>query len=230
MIFGVDGHVPLEVCLKSTKPHHIYQPLYGSDDFVYPETGNGKVQLKKFWQFNHNPQHDLWAIIRNKKALRIRTGKLSSNVTEAQNTLTQRTLEPMSGGQVTLDGSNMKNGDYAGIAALLGSYGILALSRSGNQYYLEMRAKDMKEEVFEQIPIKTPIVRIKCEVDFRDSKDRARFYYLEDQVWKKIGKIHKLAFKLDHFTGCRFGLFYYSTKTVGGECDFMNFVYEYTLD
>ena len=34
-----------------------------------------------------------------------------------------------------------------------------------------------------------------------------------------------LEFKLDHFTGARFGLFVYSTKEAGGCASFSNFIY-----
>ena len=42
--------------------------------------------------------------------------------------------------------------------------------------------------------------------------------------FEKIGQPHKLSFRLDHFTGCRFGLFVYSEAETGGEAGFKNFV------
>ena len=56
--------------------------------------------------------------------------------------------------------------------------------------------------------------------------DEAKFYFADRFWWKKIGNTHKLAFRLDHFTGCRFGLFVYSTKETGGKAGFLNFVYK----
>ena len=35
--------------------------------------------------------------------------------------------------------------------------------------------------------------------------------------------VHKLYFRLDHFMGCRVGLFLYSTQKPGGSADFMNY-------
>ena len=40
-----------------------------------------------------------------------------------------------------------------------------------------------------------------------------------------FGPANKLQFKLDHFTGARFGLFIYSTKEAGGSASFSNFIY-----
>ena len=43
---------------------------------------------------------------------------------------------------------------------------------------------------------------------------------------KTVGSVCSLEFKLDHFTGARFGLFVYSTKETGGSAVFTDFVYE----
>lgn len=45
-------------------------------------------------------------------------------------------------------------------------------------------------------------------------------------AWKQIGITQKLYFKLDHFTGCRFGLFVYATKETGGQAGFAAFRYD----
>jgi len=40
-----------------------------------------------------------------------------------------------------------------------------------------------------------------------------------------LGTAHRMVFKMDHFTGCRIGLFLYSTKETGGIADFYDFAY-----
>ena len=56
----------------------------------------------------------------------------------------------------------------------------------------------------------------------------ARPFYLKDgEKWTKVGAAHRLFFKLDHFTGCRFGLFVYSTRQTGGKAVFTDFKYRY---
>ena len=40
-----------------------------------------------------------------------------------------------------------------------------------------------------------------------------------------IGTTCSLEFKLDHFTGARFGLLVYSTKEAGSSASFSNFIY-----
>lgn len=53
----------------------------------------------------------------------------------------------------------------------------------------------------------------RLEADFCNMKDEARCYYRVNKGdWLPIGTVHKLYFKLDHFTGCRFGLFCYAAE------------------
>ena len=61
---------------------------------------------------------------------------------------------------------------------------------------------------------------------FPSDDDTVSFFYsIEPGHLEKLGQDHKLVFKLDHFTGVRFGLFIYSTKETGGSAAFSNFIY-----
>ena len=66
---------------------------------------------------------------------------------------------------------------------------------------------------------------LNVQICFDDMRDEATFYYLDDTEWKKIGINQNLYFGLDHFVGCRFGLFVYPTKKIGGKAGFRHFVY-----
>jgi hypothetical protein len=66
-------------------------------------------------------------------------------------------------------------------------------------------------------------------VNFDQMLDEAKFTYLDDSGWQQIGITQKLYFDLDHFVGCRFGLFIYATEKTGGEACFSHFIYEHTL-
>lgn len=237
-VFGADGKIPHTVSVKSTRPQHAYAPLYVSDDFIYEPDADGKVHLHPAWQWNHNPQGDLWSVTERRGALRLHSGKVSAELTQAYNTLTQRTTEPASSAAVLVDGSGMKEGDYAGIAAFLGCYGAAALTYQDGAYYVVMIAKEPQgpgmpkpgarpvEKEYARIALDGSSVRLQCAVNYRDGQDTAQFYYEKDGAWTPIGPAHKLVFRLDHFTGCRFGLFYNATKETGGYIDFMNFQYE----
>ncbi|MNC29037.1 hypothetical protein D3C75_772700 [compost metagenome] len=237
-VLGINGKVPVEVSIPSTRPGYTYAPLYGGDDFDYKPDETGKVNLKLFWQFNHIPANELWSVTERPRTFRLRSGKLCVNLTQSLNTLTQRTMGPESAGIVTVDGSGLKDGDIAGLCALQGCYGFIALTRENGRFYLAMMAHPAKDArisapkvnteppvEFARIPVESPVVTLKVRTVFDDHKDEASFYYQDGTEWKQLGIDHKLHFKLDHFCGCRFGMFLYSTKEIGGSADFMNFKY-----
>ena len=60
---------------------------------------------------------------------------------------------------------------------------------------------------------------------YEDERDEALCAVYKDNDWKSIGQSTKLFFGLDHFTGCRFALFAYSTIKEGAEAGFSNFIY-----
>jgi beta-xylosidase len=225
-VFGKNGKVPAEVETATTRSDYTYNPLYVSDDFIYEPDKEGKIHLNLVWQWNHTPRNDLWSVTERKGALRLKSGKICKSLTQSYNTLAQRTTEDRSAASVTIDASAIKDGDFAGIAALQGNYGAVAITREQDNYFIVMLHKVQEEVIQQKVLVKEPLVTLKCQVDYRDEKDEALFFYEVDGVWVLIGIPHKLVFQLDHFTGCRFGLFYYSTRETRGMADFMKFDYE----
>ena len=180
-----------------------------------------------------------------KGTVTITTGKICSNLVQAQNTLTQRTLFPGCSCSVKLAGSLLKDGDYAGLCILESNYGLVGITRKEGDYFLVMgkreittggfwgeRHDDEPFEEVERIKLDSPVVALYSSICYDPSAvqtadsincndDTAVFYYNEEQ----IGEPFKLKFMLDHFTGARFGLFVYSTVEAGGSATFSNFVY-----
>ena len=220
-----------------------------SDDFIVSANLSkedrvrlyGSFGFKSVWQFNHEPDLSLVKHDSEEGTVEITTGKICANVSQAKNTLTQRMLYPGCFGEVTVDVSNLQEGDYAGLCALQGYYGFVGVTKRAGKNYLVMvnretpygermgyvRDNELGQE-WEAVPFDGNSVRLKIAVDFTDMRDEAKFYYFDMEIgeYRQIGKIHKLYFKLDHFTGCRFGLFVYSTKVTGGSAKFENFVLE----
>lgn len=237
-VVGEEGKVPLWVSSYGTTSDYNYEPLNGDDDFRYHPDAEGKIHLKPFWQFNHNPVDELWSVTERPGAFRLYSGKICSSIVYAYNTLTQRSFGPESAAWVTVDGSELKDGDYAGISAFIGCYGAIALTREENQYYLVMFGKPAQNETvfgdsdflnpaeeYARIAVDSSCVQLKVHTDFTDKKDEAEFFYKENNEWKPLGIRQKQYFKMDHFTGCRFGLFLFSKKQLGGCADFMEFRY-----
>ena len=61
-------------------------------------------------------------------------------------------------------------------------------------------------------------------------RDEGRLYYYDGEERKALGPVSKLSFKLDHFTGVRFGLFVYGTEQAGASARFADFIYQKKVD
>ena len=138
-VFGVGKKVPEVIETRSTRPNYRYASLFESDDFQYVPDKNGKIPWKKVWEFNHQPDSRYYSV--SKGEFRIYSGKICENLEEAVNTLTQRTRYPRCEAKVTVNGNEMKVGDYAGISAFLGNFGFIALKKETDAMYLIMAGK-----------------------------------------------------------------------------------------
>lgn len=234
-VFGENGKVPSVVSVASTNPGYVYAPWFGGDSFSYELAADGTVRLKNFWEWNHNPDPELWSV-QEGKGLCIRTDGVRPNVVWAQNTLTQRLPGPRCEAGVTLDGSSLDDGDYAGLCAFQSCYGFIGLKKNKGKLSLVTVEKTYgaKEPYASRadfdtgtetaaVPCDGTTVEICFRADFQDMKDTVTFYYKHDGQWKQLGKPHRLYFMLDHFTGCRAALFVYSTEKAGGTAVFRDF-------
>ncbi len=193
-------------------------PGYGmvtSDDF-------DSEDLPLEWQWNHNPDNKNWSLTANPGHLRITTGRTDASVLKAKNTLTQRTFGPKCSGRISLDGSGMKDGDIAGLTTIQENRGFVGLAKDGSNYKVVMYQGDKNGDVQKASePISGSKVFLRMDFNLPLDKGTASFYYSTDgSAWTKIGSDVSLNFSLDYFTGNRFGLFNYATKTAGGYADF----------
>lgn len=227
-VFGENGIVPRELDLPSLRPDHVYEPLFTSEFTEKDGT------VKKQWQWNHLPDAACYQL--DSTNYTITTNKLSTNITQAVNTLTQRLPLSRSEVSVEVDASHLKDGDFAGICAFQSSYAHLAVTKENGSYFLvltERNKGDIPQNMTDKdslpgtetarIPLDTQRLTLKMTADFSDMKDEVCFSYYWDGSWHPIGHPHKLYFTLDHFTGCRTGLFMYSTQSSGGSSRFSKF-------
>ena len=248
--FGFRGKAPLIFKTPAAKPGYAYEPLVGSDDFKDCDASDDQEYARKHasfgfksrWQFNHEP--DLTLVSRDEKAgtVTVTTDKLCKNVVQAKNVLTQRTTFPGSAAEITVDGSALKEGDYAGLVLLESAYAFAALTRRNGELWIVMKNRKAPDGMWgerhdteagdERISVKLAgeTATLRAETDFAYMKDMANLFYVENGVKKPLGPTSKLCFKLDHFTGVRFGLFVYATKEIGGSASFTNFRYETKVD
>ena len=177
--------------------------------------------LDLVWQWNHNPDNNNWSLTKRSGYLRLTTGKVSSGLMDARNTLTQRTYGPECSGKTAIDVSNMKDGDVAGLAAFQQYYGYVGVEMKNNQKSIMMVNARNGIEAVESIPLNQDRVYLKIDFDFKNVTDKAYFYYSLDGInWTKIGNTLQMSYELSHFMGYRFALFNYAAKTAGGYVDF----------
>ena len=228
-VFGNNGKMPEEFLLPSPDGKY-FEPLVGSDDFMTIYEKDSCFGFKNIWQFNHQPDMRLIRRKTESGIYSVTTDKICSSPVQAKNTLTQRMHEMKCEAEITVLGGELKDGDFAGLCALQHLYGFIGLTLNGNSYeivYMEREEEGGKELVKKIDITPSPVVRFKICVDFTDRKDEATFFYDCGLGWKQISIKKKLRFRLEHFTGNRFGLVMFSTKTKGGTASFGNFVYRY---
>ena len=216
-VLGVNGKIPEKLNLPAIKG--LLPGIVASDEF---NRTKGEPALPLVWQWNHNPDNTLWSVTQRKSYLRLKTGRIDSMFLVARNTLTQRTYGPKCSGSISLDVSNMKDGDFAGLGLLQKNFGLVGVKVNGNNKVIEMiDAGSGKPIVSQSIPLTERTVFFKAECDFTNKKDVADFYYsLDGKTWNSIGTQLKMAYTIPQFIGYRFALFNYATKETGGFVDF----------
>jgi len=225
--FGEAGCAPEKISVPDNRPDYKYKPLY-SNDFTNPA-----------WQWNHIPDKKL--ITLDSSTFTIKTDKTCINVTKPANTLTQRTFTEHCSGTVTVDASNINEGDITGLCALEGEYGFIGITRKDGKLKLitaehkipyspwSMGVFDDEEPVItSEKDITFAELRLKATFSLEHTKEYVQFSYFDEVTGNYIdfGEPVKLRYTLDQFVGVRFALFCYSTKKAGGCAAFKEFEIE----
>jgi beta-xylosidase len=216
-VLGVEGKVPETLDLPTSKG--LIPGMVASDEF---KRKKGERALPLVWQWNHNPDNKLWSLNQRKGYLRLTTGRVDSSFVSARNTLTQRTIGPECSGATLVDVSNMKEGDFAGLALLQRKYGLVGVKyENGSKSIVMVSAESEKPVELQRVPLSQNKIYLKAECNFRNLADTATFFYSNDgKSWTQIGSQLRMAYTLPHFMGYRFGLFNYAAKEAGGFADF----------
>ena len=228
--FPVFDTPTIDIEAKSTHPEYVYDKLFKSDDFNYASDSDGKVMLDDVWEFNHNPKNDYWMAGNGRFTLV--TEKLAKSAEFARNTLTQRTKYPKTSVYVTVDGSQLNDGDFAGLIMLQAIYGFIGVAKEDGKTCLVMRAKaesrgeNAEEREYARVELPDGKATVKAEAKFSLGDSCEEFYYLDGGEWRKLGIDVHPQFDLRHFVGVRVGLCAYSTVKTGGKTEFTHFVYE----
>src|SRR5690606_34167130 len=103
-----------------------------------------------------------------------------------------------------VDGSLLNDGDYAGICALQGRYGMVAIAREKGQYFLVMKGNPGKADYtmgktldktpgveYERIALAGAKATLRVDLNFAQMADEAKFSYWDGATWKPIGAVQK---------------------------------------
>lgn len=220
-VIGLEGKVPetFEVPFKK----YDTKPLIISDSFNHNEN-----ELDLRWEWNHNPVNNDWSFTERAGYLRLRTSFLARDFLSARNTLTQRTFGPRCAFSVELGTDGMKAGDYAGLAALQGNYGMVGVKageKGLRKVVVSKKSKDGFQEDQDIIELAEKSIHLKILFEFENSKDIASFYFSKNGIeWENTGFELHMSYTIDLFIGYRIGIFYYSEIETGGFADFRNFI------
>jgi len=216
-VIGDNGKLPESIDLPASKG--IIPGIVASDEF---NRKKGEPALPLVWQWNHNPDNKLWSVTQRKGYLRLTNGRIDTMYVQARNTLTQRTFGPVSSGITSIDVTNMKEGDFAGLSLLQRKFGQVGVKFvDGVKSIVMVNGEDRRPVEAQSVPLNQKTVYLKAECDFRNKTDIAYFFYsLDGKSWTPIGSQLKMEYSLSHFMGYRFGLFNYATKNIGGFVDF----------
>ncbi|MCE5186264.1 MAG: glycoside hydrolase 43 family protein [Planctomycetaceae bacterium] len=197
-------------------PSEPVKPYERSDDF-------SASVLKPIWQWNHMPVDEQWSLTERPGFLRLH-GQPAADLLRARNSLTQRSIGPVSVPTAKLDASGMKPGDLAGLALLNIPYAWIGVHCEPEGLFIEQfdqfTGKTQKE------PLKGPHVWLRAHCDFLTEK-AALSYSADGKTFKPLGDEFTMVFQYKTFQGVRYTLFSYSTT--GGQGGFADFD-DFTVD
>ena len=133
---------------------------------------------------------------------------------------------------MTVDGSALNDGDFAGLVMLQAIYGFIGIAKENGKTYLVMRAKaesrgeNAEEREYARVELPSGKAAVKATAKFSLGNSCEEFWYLDGEEWRKLGIDVHPQFDLRHFVGVRVGLCAYSTEKIGGKAEFAHFVYE----
>ena len=172
------------------------------------------------WGWNHNPDPANWSLIQRPGYLRIQTARVDSNLRKARNTLTQRPFASYDHqptiATTRMEVANMKDGDMAGLALFQDPYAFIAVRQTNGSKEIIM-VNDGK--TIDSVRMNNKMIYLRTIASNNNSK--ALFEYsFDNKTFRRLGNEFSMRFNLSVFTGNKFCLFNYATRSAGGYVDF----------
>lgn len=171
------------------------------------------------WGWNHNPDDEAWSLVKHPGFLTLRALP-AINFMKAKNTLTQKTMGNEGEAVTFIDGSQMENGQKAGLCILSKTYGILGISKSEGKLYIFTSIKGV--ETKQLINSSKAYLKIKLS----GLPEQNRFYYcIGKQSYQALGD--GFSIKPGYWKGPKIGLFSFNDAGGSGVASFDYFHYDY---
>jgi beta-xylosidase len=199
-------------------------------------------KLSQFWEWNHNPDESKFSLGGGEGGLVLRTASVTGDLFSARNTLTRRIAGPKSRGTFRLDVSKMRDGDRAGAVLFRDRGAYIGVWKQGNEARIVMvdglllaegtwtTASTGKTAATGPVVSKTDDVWFRIEADitpaFGTNTERTTtFSYSVDggKTFLRLGPAFAMSNSWRYFTGYRFGVFNFGTKSLGGEVKVKSF-------
>jgi beta-xylosidase len=226
---GVDGHAVVTHKKPDVGGSYPVKVLPTSDEFDTKTLG---MQ----WGWNHDPEPTKWSLTEKPGYLRLETAEVVDSLQKARNTLTQRMFAYYSDtlasiATTKMDFGTMGEGDIAGLAIFQDPYAYLGIKKANGQNYVIMvnNGKTIDSSAIKGstiIYLRASAIYGSGAAHYFDGKAApgtgiASFSYsLDNESFVEVGNELKMRFSLKIFTGNKFCLFNYATKTLGGYVDF----------
>ena len=207
-----------------TKPNvgkeHTIATLRTNDNFCHYKLG---LQ----WGWNHNPNESKWSLIENPGYLRLYTASVTESLYSAKNTLTQRILgfhsdKDNSYATIKIDIANMKDGDLTGLSIFQDPSAFIGVKMIGTEKKILFGINSLTNKIDSKEVLGTSIsqtyVYLRAVANYKTGK--SNFYYsIDNKNFVRFGDEFAMQYDLSIFTGNKFGIFNYATKSLGGYVD-----------
>ena len=227
----VDGWPIMGDETKPMKNVVVNLPEDKEGDCVWAEDEFDAPDLKLVWQWNHAPVDSTWSLTEREGWLRLHTTGIATDIMNARNTLTQRTVGPHCYSEVKLDASGMLPGDNAGICAFQSNRSTIGVEvRKDGTKELVLRdvqgLRAMPSEVLRQtlesvtVYLRISYVFTPAEGEPSPSDTATLSWSYDGENWNSPAYVLRMRYTLDLFTGYRTALYSYATQQNGGYADF----------
>ncbi|KAK4160529.1 putative beta-xylosidase [Cladorrhinum sp. PSN259] len=200
-------------------------------------------KLGEAWEWNHNPDDTKWALDPSGGGLVLKTATVTGDLFAARNTLTHRIVGPKSTGTFKIDVSGMKDGDRAGAVLFRDQAGYIGIHKTGNTASIVVvNSLNLAEGTWStsstgKVAATGPSLtggevwfRIQADITPAFGTNTGRqavlSYSLDGKTFTSLGPALTLSNSWRYFTGYRYGVFNFATKSLGGEVRVKSFSME----